>query len=140
MVKLCQKLTFGFWLKSQSFKELMYSLSQYIKSYPSGLKEILTENTNIVSLLIENSELQVRTNIANFLASSFSYLIEDKNLTLDEQDMNEDNQMVLAFLNNLFSLIGTTVSKCWTKFNQYFEFWYQFSKKSTVTAAYMVRK
>jgi hypothetical protein len=52
MVKLCQKLTFGFWLKSQSFKELMYSLSQYIKSYPSGLKEILTENTNLVSLLI----------------------------------------------------------------------------------------
>lgn len=38
MVKLCQKLTFGFWLKSQSFKELMYSLTQYIRSYPLGLK------------------------------------------------------------------------------------------------------
>jgi hypothetical protein len=55
MVKLCQKLTFGFWLKSSSFKELLFSLSQYIKEHPSGLREIITENTNLVTLLIENS-------------------------------------------------------------------------------------
>lgn len=48
--------------------------------------------------------------------------------------------MVISFLDNLFSLIGTTVSKCWTKFNQYFEFWYEFSRKSSVTGSYMVRK
>jgi hypothetical protein len=52
MIKLCQKLTFGFWLKSPSFKELLFSLTQYIKEYPSGLKEIITENTNLVALLI----------------------------------------------------------------------------------------
>lgn len=78
MIKLCQKLTFGFWLKSPSFKELLYSLSMYIKEYPSGLREIITENTNLVTLLIENSEIDVRTNIAYFLANSFSYYIADK--------------------------------------------------------------
>jgi hypothetical protein len=78
MVTICQKLTFGFWLKSPGFKELLFSLSQYIKEYPSGLREIITENTNLVTLLIENSEIDVRTNIANFLANSFSYYIEDK--------------------------------------------------------------
>ena len=57
MIKLCQKLTFGFWLKSQSFKELLNSLSHFIKTYPDGLKEILTENTDLVKLLIENTEL-----------------------------------------------------------------------------------
>jgi len=124
MIKLCQKLTFGFWLKSQSFKELLNSLTLYIKSYPEGLKEILTENTNLVTLLIENSELEVRTNIANFLANCFCYFMEDKKLTLDHEDLDENNQIILKFLDNLFSLIPTTVSKCWTKFNQYFEFWY----------------
>lgn len=140
MVTICQKLTFGFWLKSPGFKELLFSLSQYIKEYPSGLREIITENTNLVTLLIENSEIDVRTNIANFLANSFSYYIEDKQLTLLEDDLNEDNQLILRFLNNLFSLIPTTVSRCWTKFNQYFEFWYEFSRKSQVTAGYMIRK
>jgi hypothetical protein len=120
MIKLCQKLTFGFWLKSPSFKELLNSLSFYIKCYPEGLREIITENTNLVTLLIENSELEVRTNIANFLANSFSYYIEDKHLTLDEEDLDSDNQLILKFLDHLFSLIPTTVSKCWTKFNQYF--------------------
>lgn len=124
MVKLCQKLTFGFWLKSPAFKELLYSLTQYIKEYPSGLKEILTENTNLVALLIENSELDVRTNIANFLATSFGYYLADQELTLLPEDPNPDNQLILAFLDNLFALIPTTVSKCWTKFNQYFEFWF----------------
>ena len=57
MIKLCQKLTFGFWLKSQSFKELLNSLSHFIKSYPEGLRQILTENTNLVTRLIQNSEL-----------------------------------------------------------------------------------
>ena len=86
MIKLCQKLTFGFWLKSPSFKELLNSLTLYIKSYPEGLKEIITENTNLVSLLIENSELEVRTNISNFLACCFSYFVEDKKLTLKHED------------------------------------------------------
>ena len=82
----------------------------------------------------------MRTNIANFLACSFSYYIEDKNLTLDHEDLDENNQMILKFLDNLFSLIPTTVSKCWTKFNQYFEFWYEFSKKTEAAGRYMVKK
>ena len=90
--------------------------------------------------MIENSENEVRTNIANFLATSFSFYIEHRNLTLDEEDLDEDNQMILKFLDHLFSLIPTTVSKCWTKFNQYFEFWYEFSKKNKVAGNYMVRK
>ena len=86
MIKVGQKLTFGFWLKSPSFKELLFSLSQYIKEYPSGLGEIITQNTNLVTLLIENSEIDVRTNIANFLANSFGYYIIDKDLTLLPED------------------------------------------------------
>ena len=140
MVKLCQKLTFGFWLKSPSFKELLHSLSLYIKEYPSDLKEIIGGSVNLVSLLIENSEVEVRTNVAYFLANSFHYFIQDRELTLLPEDHSEDNQLVLSFLDNLFSLIPTTVSKCWTKFNQYFEFWYEFSRRSEVTAGYMVRK
>jgi hypothetical protein len=124
MIKLCQKLTFGFWLKSPAFKELLYSLTQYIKEYPSGLKEILTENTNLVTLLIENSEIDVRTNIANFLSTAFGYYLADQELSLLPEDDRPENQLIVGFLDNLFSLIPTTVSKCWTKFNQYFEFWY----------------
>ena len=124
MIKLCQKLTFGFWLKSPAFKELLFSLTQYIKEYPSGLREILAENTNLVTLLIENSEIDVRTNIATFLASAFGYYLPDQELTLLPEDARPENQLILAFLDNLFSLIPTTVSTCWTKFNQYFEFWY----------------
>ena len=86
MIKLCQKLTFGFWLKSPAFKELLYSLTQYIKEYPSGLKEILTENTNLVTLLIENTEIDVRTNIAAFLAAAFGYYLEDQALSLLPED------------------------------------------------------
>lgn len=86
MIKLCQKLTFGFWLKSPAFKELLSSLTQYIKEYPSGLKEILIENTNLVTLLVENSELEVRTNIAIFLAAAFGYYLADQGLTLRPDD------------------------------------------------------
>ena len=73
-----------------------------------------------MTLLIENSEVDVRTNLAIFLANSFHYFIDDRKLTLLSDDAGEDNQLVLGFLDNLFSLIPTTVSKCWTKFNQYF--------------------
>lgn len=66
----------------------------------------------------------MRTNIAAFLASAFGYYLEDQDLTLLPEDDRPENQLILSFLDNLFSLIPTTVSKCWTKFNQYFEFWY----------------
>lgn len=69
-------------------------------------------------------ELDIRTNIAYFLSNSFHYYIEEKELTLFVEDQSPENLLVVGFLDNLFSLIPTTVSKCWTKFNQYFEFWY----------------
>lgn len=62
----------------------------------------------------------MRTNIANFLASCFGYFIADKRPSLEEEDLEEDNQLLLAFLDHLYGLIPSTVSKCWTKFNQYF--------------------
>lgn len=37
----------------------------------------------------------------------------------------------------MLNLIPTTVTKCWTKFNQYFEFWYLVSKIK-VFAKYLV--
>jgi len=36
-------------------------------------------------------------------------------------------------------LIPTTVTKCWTKFNQYFEFWYLISERK-IFAKYLVER
>jgi hypothetical protein len=46
----------------------------------------------------------------------------------------------LAFLDNLFALLPNTVSKAWTKFGQYFEFWYEFASRGKIQLAYLVRK
>ena len=40
----------------------------------------------------------------------------------------------------MLSLLPTTVSKCWTKFAQYFEFWYEFAQTSETAVRYMFRK
>ena len=40
----------------------------------------------------------------------------------------------------MLSLLPTTVSKCWTKFSQYFEFWYEFSMAGPTAVKFMLRK
>lgn len=42
------------------------------------------------------------------------------------------DKKIINFLDGLFSLLPNTVSKAWTKFGQYFEFWYDFSNKGKV--------
>ena len=52
MLPLCQKLTFGFWLKSPCFKDLLNMLDQMIHYCPSGFESIIVENPAIIALLI----------------------------------------------------------------------------------------
>lgn len=66
---MCQKLTFSFWLKSKSFKQLLNALSTYLKTNPSSIVELVLKNDQIFSLLIENSNFDIRVNIAHFLAN-----------------------------------------------------------------------
>ncbi len=53
---------------------------------------------------------------------------------------NEKGKKVISFLDDLFDQIPTTVSKCWTKFNEYFQFWYELSLKGDVITEYLDRK
>lgn len=50
------------------------------------------------------------------------------------------DKKIVNFLDNLFSLLPTKVSKAWTKFGQYFEFWYDFGGKGKTQMGYMIRK
>lgn len=52
LIKMCQKLTFSFWLKSKSFKQLLNALSAYLKTNPSSVYELVLKNEQIFSLLI----------------------------------------------------------------------------------------
>jgi maltooligosyltrehalose synthase len=56
--------------------------------------------------------------MANFLAKALSDVIEKKELKLEGEE--EDDRAIVKFLDHLFDLLPTTVSKCWTKFSQYF--------------------
>ena len=76
--------------------------------------------------------------MANFLAKALSDVIEKKELKLEGEE--EDDRAIVKFLDHLFDLLPTTVSKCWTKFSQYFEFWYEFACRGEVQMKYMLRK
>lgn len=78
--------------------------------------------------------------MAGFLSKIIADIVEGENLTLTEESTAEENVVILNFLDHLFSLLPTTVSKCWTKFNEYFEFWYELSKRGPSLILYMQRK
>jgi hypothetical protein len=52
ILPICQKLTFGFWLKSPSFKDLLSMLDGILKIYPQGFEDVVTKNTSVIGLLI----------------------------------------------------------------------------------------
>lgn len=52
ILPICQKLTFGFWLKSPSFKDLLNMLDGILRIYPAGFDNIVTNNPAIINLLI----------------------------------------------------------------------------------------
>lgn len=56
ILPVCQKLTFGFWLKSQGFKDLLGMLDGILKRYPAGFESVVTNNPVIINLLIESSD------------------------------------------------------------------------------------
>ena len=80
--------------------------------------------------MIENPDGEVRTAVVEFLASALTALIKKYGFELTGKDPLE--LKIIAFLDNLFSLLPTTVSKAWTKFNNYFEFWYEFGNRGKV--------
>ena len=56
LLPLCQRLTFGFWLKSPSFKQLLIMIDNMISNYPDGFTTTVLENPAIITLLIEYSD------------------------------------------------------------------------------------
>jgi hypothetical protein len=72
------------------------------------------------------------------LASALTALIKKFDFKLTGKDQLE--LKIIEFLDKLFSLLPTAVSKAWTKFNNYFEFWHEFGNKGKVQVGYMIRK
>ena len=138
LLPLCQKLTFGFWLKSPCFKDLLKMLDQMINYCPSGFESIIVENPTIISLLIENSDAKIRSSMAMFLAKAISDVLESKKVSMEDESIDEEP--TIKFLDKLLSLLPTTVSKCWTKFAEYFEFWYELSCKGSFAIEYMMKR
>lgn len=135
---MLKSLTFGFWSKSQQFKDLLRTCTLFIEIDTKYADELIFNNPQVVTFLIENPDGEVRTSIAEFLASALTALIKKYDFKLTGKDPLE--LKIIAFLDNLFSLLPTTVSKAWTKFNNYFEFWYEFGNKGKVQVGYMIRK
>ena len=82
ILPLIRKMTFGFWLKSPNFKMLLSALGHYIKKYPNGVKDLILGSDQIVNLLIESSDQEVRTNLAMFLSKCLDEVIKTNSLTL----------------------------------------------------------
>lgn len=56
--------------------------------------------------------------MASFLAKAISDVLISKKVKMDDENIDEDPTII--FLDKLLSLLPTTVSKCWTKFSEYF--------------------
>lgn len=91
-------------------------LDGILKVHPQGFDDIVTNNPAIVGLLIESSDQEIRTSMANFLSKVIAETIEAKGISI--QTHNDDP--IFKFLDKLFLLLPSTVSRCWTKFGQYF--------------------
>lgn len=72
--------------------------------------------------------------MANFLSKSIANAVEAKGISIK----TNNNDPIFLFLDKLFSLLPSTVSRCWTKFGQYFEFWYELSNKGDRLLEYMI--
>ena len=56
MVKLLKNLTFGFWMKSQHFKDLLRTCAYFIEKDTKYADTFIFNNPQIVTYLIENSD------------------------------------------------------------------------------------
>ncbi len=82
MLKLLKNLTFGFWMKSQHFKDLLKTCTYFIEKNIKYADTLIFNNPQIITYMIENSDNEVRTSLANFLANSISLIIQKDNLNL----------------------------------------------------------
>lgn len=80
---------------------------------------MITENKTIINLLIEYSDTDVRTNMVAFLSKAIFDVIKSN----ADFSFSNKEEPIIKFLDHLLSLLPSTVTKCWTKFSQYFEFW-----------------
>lgn len=72
---MLKSLTFGFWSKSQHFKDLLKTCTHFIETDSKFSDELIFSNSQIVTFLIENPDVEVRSSVAEFLASTFTALI-----------------------------------------------------------------
>lgn len=79
---MLKNLTFGFWAKSTQFKQLLLTCATFIEKDTLYADLFVFNNPHILTYLIENSDIDVRIAVAEFLANSFSILITKYNLTL----------------------------------------------------------
>jgi hypothetical protein len=73
------------------------------------------------NLFLESNDIDLRSSIGNLLLAIVNCNIKKYQLTLARQK-DVDTQIV-DFLDIMFSLLPTIVSKNWINFTQYFEFW-----------------
>ena len=83
---MLKSLSFGFWSKSQHFKDLLKTCTHFIEIDPKYSDDLIFSNPQIITFLIENPDSEVRTSVAGFLADTFSTLIEKNNFTLTGKD------------------------------------------------------
>jgi len=91
-------------------------LDGILKVYPAGFESVITNNPAIVNLLIETSDTDIRSAMTNFLSRVVADTVQTNNINIH----NNPDHAIFKFLDKLFGLLPSTVSKCWIKFGQYF--------------------
>lgn len=89
-------------------------------------------------MLLESNDAELRSSICSLLLTIVNSNIEKHQLPLTRS--NDIDTQLVEFLDALFALIPTTVSKNWIKFTQYFEFWKQLATSGPAPFDYMIRK
>lgn len=137
LVELTQKLSFGVWIKQAKLKDLLATLQTVIAREPLAAISIL-KNESVRNLLLESNDADLRSSICNLLLTIVNSTIEKYKLPLSRS--NEIDIQVVDFLDGMFAMIPTTVSKNWIKFTQYFEFWKQFATAGPAQFDYLISK
>ena len=137
LVELTQKLSFGVWIKQAKLKDLLTTLQNVIAREPIAALPIL-KNEGVRNLLLESNDAELRSSICSLLLTIVNSTIDKCQLTLTNS--NPTDSQIVEFLDAMFSMIPTLVSKNWIKFTQYFEFWKHFATQGPVQFEYLIQK
>lgn len=74
--------------------------------------------------------------MASFLSKAIIDVVNGR----PDIDILDENEPIVKFLDHLLSLLPTMVTKCWTKFSQYFEFWYELTQKDSKIIRYLLNR